>query len=118
MFNIFTKPALLLLTTASMVPLLALPSWAFVGSRGWVQEVTADVMPTPDQVQKELAQLTAMVLNAESVYVISPTAEREYIEAKNAFRTGDYLAAIRHAGTAERALPKILNPADSNPSPR
>ncbi|HXZ87091.1 MAG TPA: hypothetical protein VEF07_00880 [Candidatus Binataceae bacterium] len=118
MFNIFTKPVLFFTTIASMAPLLAFPSWAFVGPQGWVQEVTADVMPTPDQVRKELAQLSETVRTAESVSVISPTAEREYIEAKNAFRTGDYLAALRHAGTAQRALPKILNPADSNPTAR
>lgn len=111
MFNIFAKPALLFGTVASLASFLALPSWAFLGPQGWVQDVTADVMPTPDQVQKELAQLTVIVLGVESVSVISPTAEREYIEAKNAFRSGDYLGALRHAGTAEQALPKIPNPA-------
>lgn len=110
MFKILANPVVLFFATASLISFLPLPSLAFVGPQGWVQEVTADVMPTPDQVQKELAQLSEMVQNAESVTVISPTAEREYIEAKNAFRTGNYLGALRHADTAERALQKMPTP--------
>ncbi len=113
MFKIFPKPVLLFLAAAPLASFLPFPSLAFVGPPGWVQEVTAEVMPTPDQVQKELAQLSEMVQNAESVTVISPTVEREYIEAKNAFRTGNFLGALKHADSAERALQKVPPSGDS-----
>ena len=104
--SIFTRPVALFVTAASIGSLPAHPSLAFVSSRDPVPLVTAEVMPTPDQVQKALAQLSQMVQNAESVSIISPTAEREYIEAKSAFRCGNYLGALQHAGTAQRALPR------------
>jgi hypothetical protein len=67
-------------------------------------QVTAEVIPTQDEVETLLARLGERVHDAELATVISPTVEREFVDAKIALRSGDYLGALDHAGAADRAL--------------
>jgi hypothetical protein len=109
--KMFRKP-LILLVAASLETSAAVPLWAFVASPDRPEEqevITAYVMPTTDQAQKEMDDLTARMQDAELVSVISPVAEREYIKAKLAFRAGNYFGLFDHAEKAERALPDRSN---------
>jgi hypothetical protein len=115
MLSRFRKPFILIITV-SFASSIASPLWAFVRSPPWdhEQQVTAEVMPTESQLQTRLAQLADRVRDAERDSVISPTAEREFVEAKIAFRSGNYFVAMQHLTSAERALPKrSMHPIDN-----
>jgi predicted PurR-regulated permease PerM len=106
----------ILLTTFSFLFSMVAPLCAIVGSNPWdhEQQVIAEVMPTQNQLQSRLDQLAERVRDVERESVISPAAEREFVEAKIAFRSGNSFVAMQHLTAAERALPKrSMHPIDN-----
>jgi hypothetical protein len=115
MVTSFTK-SVVLLSTVSFVFSMAAPLCAVADSHPWEreQQVTAEVMPTESQIQARLDQFAERVREVERDSVISPAAEREFVEAKIAFRSGNSFVAIQHLTAAERALPKrSMHPIDN-----
>jgi hypothetical protein len=103
-------------TSASFAAAIAIaastvaPAWAFQPApASQMQEITADVVPTQDQVQRELTDLHERLQAAEKASFYSPKAEREYLTAQRMYEFGRYDEAIEHAQIGERALPEIPN---------
>jgi hypothetical protein len=110
------RKSLILLGTVSFVFSIAAPLPAVVKSHPWdrEQQVTAEVMPTESQLQARLDDLAERMHDVEQNSVISADAEREFVEAKIAFRSGNSFVAMQHLNAAERALPKrSMHPIDN-----
>lgn len=91
----------------SFVGAAALPAAAFDTDQ--VQAITADVVPTQQQVQDQLDDLHARLIAAEEAGSYNPTAESDYLAAQRMFEFGRYDTAARDANTATAALPPSPN---------
>ncbi|MBF6559152.1 MAG: hypothetical protein IVW56_02595 [Candidatus Binataceae bacterium] len=102
-------------TSASIVAAIAIagaavvPAWSFDPPAGQMQEVTAEVVPTQDQVLWQLFELHLHLQAAERHAFYSPKAEHEYFAAERMYDFGHYDEAVAHAEKGEATLPETPN---------
>jgi len=102
-------------TSASIVAAIAIagaavaPAWSFDTPAGQMQEVTAEVVPTQDQVLRQLVELHLHLQAAERSATYSLKAEHEYFAAERMYDFGRYDEAVAHAEKGEAALPETPN---------
>ncbi len=85
----------------------ALPASAFDTNQ--VPAITADVVPTQQQIQQQLSDLHARLLAAKEAGSDNPVAESNYLAAQRMFEFGRYDTAARDIGAARAALLPIPN---------
>jgi hypothetical protein len=102
-------------TSASFVAAIAIaaaavsPAWSFETPTGQMQEISAEVVPTQDEVVRQLNDLHLRLQAAEQASFYSSTAEREYLAAERMYEFGRYDEAVTHIEQAEAALPELPN---------
>jgi transposase len=85
------------------------PVLAFETPGNQVQSITAEFVPTQEQVQSELTDLHARLQAAARASFYSAKASREYLAAQRYFELGFYDQASAHVRIAGRALPANPN---------
>jgi hypothetical protein len=87
----------------------ALPVWAFQTPNYGVQAISAEFVPTSEQVQTELRILNDRLEAGRKASFYSSEASGEYLEAERYYKFGRYDEALAHAEAGERALPDVPN---------
>jgi len=87
----------------------ALPGWAFETPNYGVQAISADFVPTSEQVQTELRILNERLEAGREASFYSSEASGEYLEAERYYKFGRYDEALAYAKAGEKALPDIPN---------
>ncbi|MBE3604153.1 hypothetical protein IMX07_11010 [bacterium] len=85
----------------------AIPAFAFDTNQ--VPVITADVVPTQQQIQQQLSDLHARLLAAKEAGSDNPVAESNYLEAQRMYEFGRYDTAARDISVAKAALLPIPN---------
>jgi len=88
-------------------------TWGFVSPQNSVQADYAQVVPTQQEVQKQLNQVAQRLRTLQLASVDTRQAQAEYLEAERYYSFGRYIEALNHARAAENALPVTPNWIDS-----
>ena len=106
------KPAIIVFAAAGFLT-FAVPGWSQSASTSKPNDVPvgydAEIMPTSDQVQLQIAAVGDRLRQDEQSSFYSPVAESDYLEAQRQFAFGQYDRASEDADAAVASLPEIPN---------
>jgi hypothetical protein len=102
-------------TAVGMACLIGTAAPVFAGSvpNDAVQPIVAEVLPTPQETQNELAKVAKRLHRAEFASVSSSAADRDYVAAWRDYDQGWYQNALDEARAADAALKLTPNWVDT-----
>lgn len=101
--------AVSLTAAALLAATFATPVTAFAGRDYQVQPISADFVPTREEVRDELSLLAQRLESGRKASFYSGEAAGEYLVARRLFEFGLYDQAFDHARQGVRDLPAIPN---------
>jgi hypothetical protein len=104
-----SRRALAIVAGLTLAGTTALPVWAFEPANYGVQAISAEFVPTREQVQAQLKILNDRLETGRKASFYSSEASGEYLEAERYYKFGRYDEALAHAEAGERALPDVPN---------